>query len=227
MRRINFALGAVFQNWATPRGITKITLCLLAVSAGAAINSGVVSKSLSLDIFRLEKDRKAPVDYGYGPGAGIGPARPNLVLGQTPAIPKSMRVVPKAVPGTRVAPKAALGTVPIGGGAGGFFGPSFTWPIIPLHMALLPDGRVLNFGTGETGAQGALLIYDIWDPSLGNGINAHNILSNTTSTDLFCSAQSLIGAGPAVPTSLTSNMLITGGDLTVSSDKVFGGFIRS
>ncbi|MGB8899874.1 MAG: galactose oxidase-like domain-containing protein [Methylocella sp.] len=196
---------ATFHGWVAPRG-TKITLYILAVIAGAAINTDVVSKSLHLEIFRLEKDRWAPVDYGFGPGAGIGPARPNLVLGQTPAIPKSIRAVPKAV----------LGTAPIGGGAGGFFGPSVTWPIIPLHMALLPDGRVLNYGTGETGAQGAQFIYDVWDPCLGNGINAHNILPNGTSTDIFCSAASLIGEGPAVPTSLTSKMLITGGDLTVS-----------
>ena len=185
MGRIKFALTAVFQSWASSRGFTKISICILAVIAGAAINSDVISKSLRLDIFRLEKDRKAPVDYGYGPGAGIGPARPNLVLGQTPAIPRSLRA----------APKARLGTIPIGGGAGGFFGPSFSWPIIPLHMALLPDGRVLSYGTDEDGTQGAQFIYDIWNPKLGNGSNAHTILPNTTSTDLFCSAASLVGAG--------------------------------
>jgi Domain of unknown function (DUF1929) len=217
MRRINSLLGAAFHACAAPRGFTKLSLCLLAVIAITAINSDVVSKSLRLDLFRLENDKRAPVDYGYGPGAGIGPARPNLVLGQTPPIPQSMRLVPKAVPGTRVAPKAALGTAPVGGGAGGFFGPSFTWPIIPIHMALLPDGRVLNFGTDETGAQGAQLIYDIWNPRLGNGSNAHTILPNTTSTDIFCSASSLIGAGlPGIGAGLGGKLLITGGDLTIS-----------
>ncbi|HEY8032808.1 MAG TPA: galactose oxidase early set domain-containing protein [Methylocella sp.] len=206
MRRIKFALTAVFQSWALPRGFTKISICILAVIAGAAINSDVVSKALRLDIFRLEKDRKATVDYGYGPGAGIGPARPNLVLGQTPAIPRSLRAGPKAGPGT----------IPIGGGAGGFFGPSFTWPIIPLHMALLPDGRVLSYGTDEDGTQGAQFIYDIWNPKLGNGSNAHTILPNTTSTDIFCSAASLVGAGlPGIGAGLAGKLLITGGDLTL------------
>ena len=69
--------------------------------------------------------------------------------------------------------------------------------------------------------QGAQLIYDVWDPKLGNGRNAHTILPNTTSTDIFCGAESLIGEGLAVPTSLTSNMLITGGDATVNGMRNF------
>ncbi len=216
MRRIKFALKAAFQSWASLRGFAKVSICFLVLIAGAAINSDVVSKSLNLDIFRLEKDRKAPVDYGYGPGAGIGRARPNLVLGQSPAIPRSMRPAANTV----------SGAVPVGGAAGGFFGPAFSWPIIPIYMGLLPDGRVLSYGTNEDGTQGAQFIYDIWNPSLGNGSNAHTTLPNTTSTDIFCGAASLIGEGPAVPPSLTGNMLITGGDLTVggvrnfSNDKV-------
>ena len=83
-------------------------------------------------------------------------------------------------------------------------------------MALLPDGRVLSYGTDQTGAQGAQLIYDVWDPKLGYGPNAHTILPNGTSTDIFCSAASLIGEGLAGPTGLTSDVLITGGDLTVN-----------
>jgi hypothetical protein len=146
---------------------------------GAIITSDVFSKSPGLGMFMsmLEKDKKAPVDYGYGPGVGIGPARPNLVLGQTPAIPQSMRLAPQARPGA--APLAGGGGCGGGGCPGsvatlGIFGPPFPWPIIPIHMALLPDGRVLSYGTDETGAAGAQFIYDVWDPKLGNGTNAHN-----------------------------------------------------
>lgn len=210
MWRINSLLGAAFNGWAALGGFTKLSLCTLAVSAGAAINSDVVSKSLRPDLFWLDKDKTAPVDYGFGPGAGKGPARPNLVLGQTPAIPRSMRVAPNTVPGT----------VPIGGGAGGFFGPSFPWPIIPIHMELLPDGRVLNYGTNEMGVQAAQILYDIWDPRLGNGSNAQTILPNGTWDNIFCSAGSLIGEGPAVPTSLTGNVLISGGGGQVVDSKV-------
>ncbi|HEX3495512.1 MAG TPA: galactose oxidase-like domain-containing protein [Methylocella sp.] len=216
MRRINSLLGAAFHGAAAPRGFTTIFLCILVVIGGAIITSEVFSKSPGLGINLFEKDKKAPVDYGYGPGAGIGPARPNLVLGQTPAIPKSTRLAPQALPGA--APKAAApaGRLPPSVGTLGIFGPPFPWPIIPLHMGLLPDGRVLSYGTDQTGAQGAQLIYDVWDPRVGYGPSAHSILPNGTSTDIFCSAASLIGEGLAGPTSLTSDVLITGGDLTVN-----------
>ena len=225
MRRINSLLGAAFHGWAAPRGFTTIFLCILIV-VGAIITSDVFSKSPGLGKFMsmLEKDKKAPVDYGYGPGAGIGPARPNLVLGQTPAISQSMRLAPQARPGA--APLAGGGGCGGGGCPGsvatlGIFGPAVPWPIIPLHMALLPDGRVLSYGTDQTGAQGAQLIYDVWDPKLGYGPNAHTILPNGTTTDIFCSAASLIGEGLAGPTGLTSDVLITGGDLTVNGVRNF------
>lgn len=128
MWRINSLLGAAFNGWVALGGFTKLSLCIVAVGAGAAINSDVVSKSLRLDLFWPDKDKTAPVDYGYGPGAGKGPARPNLVLGQTPAIPRSMHAAPNALPGT----------VPMGGGAGGFLAPRFlgrsyrfTWSCCP------------------------------------------------------------------------------------------------
>jgi len=94
----------------------------------------------------------------------------------------------------------------------GTFGPVIQWPIIPLHMCLLPDGRVMSYGTDTSGNQGAQLIYDVWNPALGTGTNAHSVLPNTTSTDLFCSGQSVMTNG---------NVLITGDDLTVNGERNF------
>jgi hypothetical protein len=140
----------------------------------------------------------APVDYGSGPGQGKRAAR-------------------ERTPGHAGArPAYVAGTVSQGGpnaGVAGFFDPPVNWPIIGLHELLLPDGRVLNYGTSETGAQGAKLIYDVWDPTLGTGTNAHTLLPNTTSTDIFCSAQSMIWS--------TGQVLITGGDLTINGKRNF------
>ncbi len=95
----------------------------------------------------------------------------------------------------------------------GFFGPVVPWPIIGLHAILLPDGRVMNYGTNQQGQQGAELVYDVWNPSEGTGSNAHMVLPNTTSTDIFCSGQSMLwGSG---------NVLITGGDLTIGGQRNF------
>jgi hypothetical protein len=80
----------------------------------------------------------------------------------------------------------------------------------------LPDGRVLSYGTDQQGRQGAQLIYDVWDPKLGYGPNSHTALPNTTSTDIFCSAASLLGSGFLQDSNGSGNLLVIGGDLTVN-----------
>ena len=49
----------------------------------------------------------------------------------------------------------------------GMFSAVVNWPLIPIHVSLLPDGRVLSFGTTDTGKQTANFIYDVWDPEGG------------------------------------------------------------
>lgn len=63
------------------------------------------------------------------------------------------------------------------------------WPLIPLHAILLPDGRVLSYGSNSGGQQTGRFIYDVWSPTQGMTADAHWTLRNTTGTDLFCSAQ--------------------------------------
>lgn len=102
---------------------------------------------------------------------------------------------------------AQAGVVPVGpadASQKGTFGPVFDWPIIPIHMVLLPDGRVLSYGTDRNGVQGATMWYSIWDPSLGTGPNSMMTLDNTWRTDTFCAAQTLIPS--------TGKILIAGGD---------------
>ena len=110
---------------------------------------------------------------------------------------------------------SASGQIPVGGPTAnvtGVFGPIVAWPLIPLHAVLLPGGGVMSYGTDSSGNQGAQLIYDVWTPSLGTGTNAHLVLPNTTSTDLFCSGASVMYNG---------SVLTTGGDLTVNGARNF------
>jgi hypothetical protein len=90
----------------------------------------------------------------------------------------------------------------------GAFGPVVSWPLIPLHVVLLPDGRVLSYGTDGQGNQTSQYTYDVWSPTSGTGAGAHLTLPNTTPTDIFCSGQIVLpGSG---------DVLLTGGDKTVN-----------
>lgn len=71
----------------------------------------------------------------------------------------------------------------------GVFSPAVDWPLVPIHAVLTLDGRVLTYGTDENGAQGASLVYDVWDPLLGLSEESHRLLPNRTAVDIFCGAQ--------------------------------------
>src|SRR3954451_19271919 len=78
------------------------------------------------------------------------------------------------------------------------------WPLIPIHAVLLPDGRVLTYGTDGSGKQTGYFIYDVWDPRAGLGSDAHLTLPNSTQTDVFCDAQIVLPQ--------SGKVLLAGGD---------------
>lgn len=90
----------------------------------------------------------------------------------------------------------------------GKFGPVVNWPLIPLHVLVLPDGRLMSYGSDGKGRQSGLEIYDIWDAQKGTGPESHLTLPNTTGADIFCNGQILFPAGESV--------LLIGGDRTVN-----------
>jgi Domain of unknown function (DUF1929) len=197
------------------RGTTAKILCAFMVIAGAMVTSAKVfsigpnlAKFItSFDVALAPNKPKAPVNYGYGPGLGIGSPRPNYVLGQTPAIPKAANAAPKAANAAPAIPPGAAAWQ-------GYFGQPVTWPFIPIHMALLPDGRVMTYGRADPNLQlEARYVYDIWDPKLGTGANAHTLLPNTTpgNTDIFCGAATLLGSGFVQGANGNGQLLIVGG----------------
>jgi YVTN family beta-propeller protein len=90
--------------------------------------------------------------------------------------------------------------IPADASTKGMFGPLQSWPLIAVHGVLTSDGRVMSYGTRETGQQTGFFIYDVWDPSDGS----HLTLPNGTQTDIFCSSQLLL------PDS--ASIVISGGD---------------
>jgi hypothetical protein len=113
---------------------------------------------------------------------------------------------------------AALVAASSGASAGdpaveGKFGPLFQWPVIPLHVSLLPDGRVLGFGGNASGKK-STLTYAVWNPAMGTAPESITALSNTTNTNVFCSGGGLIPS--------TGDVLIVGGDRKVNNQANYG-----
>ncbi len=86
----------------------------------------------------------------------------------------------------------------------GMWSPVYPWPLISVHSALLPDGRVMTYGSDLTGLQTGHSKYDIWD-STGAPDAGHLTLDNPTGTDIFCSSQVLLPQ--------SGNLFIAGGDV--------------
>lgn len=124
-------------------------------------------------------DLDAPNDFGLGPGVML-----------TSLSRQTLSVMPRRM--------AASAEMPLGdalAGEQGQFGETFTWPVIPIHMVLLPDGRVLGYGSTVQGGQGANMAYALWDPALGTGADAMQQLDNITRTNVFCAGQTLLPTG--------------------------------
>jgi YVTN family beta-propeller protein len=85
----------------------------------------------------------------------------------------------------------------------GAWSPVYNWPLIPLHAVLMPDKRLLTYGTDGGGKQTGYFIYDVWDTTAGMSAG-HLTLPNLTLTDIFCSSQVVLPQGGSV--------FIAGGD---------------
>ncbi len=78
------------------------------------------------------------------------------------------------------------------------------WPLSAIHAIVLPDGTVMTYGTDSDGLELNAFTYDVWDPSKGMTPGSHATLPARTSTNLFCSAQTVLP--------WSGQVMITGGD---------------
>jgi YVTN family beta-propeller protein len=80
---------------------------------------------------------------------------------------------------------------------GGWDPTVYSWPLIPVHAVLMPDSRIMTYGTDGTGKQTGFFIYDVWD--INSGLDAgHLTLPNVTNTDIFCGSQLVLPQGGQV-----------------------------
>lgn len=79
----------------------------------------------------------------------------------------------------------------------------FNWPVSPIHMTLLPDDTVLTYGTNPDAQNATAFTFDKWLRTRGRENDSHETSPTGISTNLFCSAQTILPDG---------NVLVSGGD---------------
>lgn len=72
----------------------------------------------------------------------------------------------------------------------GEWGPVVDWDIVPLHMTLLPNAKILAWGRNETG--GGKGNPRLWDPASGSPTSAITVANDTM---LFCAGHALMADG--------------------------------
>ncbi|MGV3581970.1 MAG: Ig-like domain-containing protein [Methylophilus sp.] len=93
--------------------------------------------------------------------------------------------------------------IPANAATQGMWSPIYNWPMNGLHSMVLPDGKVLTFGTTANGNNQDGRLYDVWDPSLGFGTNSHNSSYQAQQQDSFCATATYLNDG---------RLLVTGGN---------------
>lgn len=83
------------------------------------------------------------------------------------------------------------------------------WPMMGLHQAVLPDGKVLTWGTTPDGNLQTGRYFDVWDPNRGLfDASAHNFTYDPARQDSFCAPSVYLGDG---------RLMITGGSGATSN----------
>ncbi|MFC4066949.1 galactose oxidase-like domain-containing protein [Actinoplanes subglobosus] len=70
----------------------------------------------------------------------------------------------------------------------GMYSAQVAWPLVGIHMALLPNGHVVSYGTPPGEARQGGFSYDDWDPAIGVGTDAHLQTASMHSYDAFCNS---------------------------------------
>ena len=78
----------------------------------------------------------------------------------------------------------------------GMWSPVHSWPLNGLHSTLLPNGRVVTYGTpsGQPANQDGRTM-DIWNPTLGFSTASHTTTYEAQRVNSFCSSAAFLGDG--------------------------------
>ncbi|HET9395968.1 MAG TPA: hypothetical protein VFO36_07920, partial [Nitrospiraceae bacterium] len=73
--------------------------------------------------------------------------------------------------------------------AQGMWSPVYPWKLNPIHMVVMPDGKVVTFGSEVDVDQFSDgVTFDLWKPRRGFVDVAHRLLDNIVGANSFCAA---------------------------------------
>jgi hypothetical protein len=100
-------------------------------------------------------------------------------------------------------------TIPADAPTRGMWSATQAWPMNGLHAVLLPDGKVLTYGTPQNagGTQDGRT-FDVWDPSLGFAPGSHATTYDATRVNSFCNTSAWLADG---------RLMMTGGNSPLAS----------
>jgi YVTN family beta-propeller protein len=102
-------------------------------------------------------------------------------------------------------------TIPADAPSKGMWSPTQSWPLNGLHSVLLPNGRVLTYGTptGTPATQDGRY-FDVWDPAQGFSTLSHRTSFRADQVNSFCSSAAFLADG---------RLLVAGGNSPLDSSE--------
>lgn len=108
-------------------------------------------------------------------------------------------------------------SIPDGADVHGMWSSIKNWPLIGLHASMLPNGKVLTYGSPDGVAVQEGRVYDLWDPARGFGGDSHVTLNGVTNVNSFCSATTFLESGSVL---ITGGIFGQNGDATSARNSV-------
>jgi hypothetical protein len=157
----------------------------------------------------------SPIQTTSVPPSASGSFAPSMVPSSSPRQVASLSPSTGPSHGPSIPPTNDLAHLSVNG----TWSPVGPWPLSPIHMILLKNGKVLTYGQGSQAMidnDPNSFFYDVWNPSLGLfNTSSHNTLPTQTRTNMFCGGQVNIPGKQG-------EVLIMGGSQTINGVKNCG-----
>jgi hypothetical protein len=166
--------------------------------AGAAVAAVVVAGEAALSAGAARSAaHPSAMDHAAATGHALAAGSGQVVVGSS-AVTLNQPAEPFL---GKIAPAATADVT-------GMYSSQAEWPLVGIHMALLPNGHVVSYGSPVGVAKQGGLSYDDWDPALGVGSDAHRQAASMHQYDSFCNALEQLPDG---------RLLMVGGNSTTAT----------